>query len=79
MSIQCTISGGDTPIEVTWRLNDETIYDNQMHILLDKRGQRVHTLTIESVTAEHIGNYSCAGTNRAGTVEHATQLLVNGS
>lgn len=79
VSVQCTIAGGDTPIKVIWRLNDETIVDTHNNILLDKRGERVHTLFIESVKASHIGNYTCLASNRAGTVKHSSQLLVNGS
>lgn len=79
VSVQCTIAGGDTPIKVIWRLNDETIVDTHNNILLDKRGERVHTLFIESVKASHIGNYTCLASNRAGTVKHTSQLLVNGS
>lgn len=79
ISIQCTIAGGDTPIDVVWKLNDKAIVDTHNDILLDKRGQRVHTLFIEAVKASHIGNYTCSATNRAGTVKHTSQLLVNGS
>lgn len=79
ISIQCTISGGDAPLQVVWMLNNNTILNSHDNILLDKRGQRVHTLFIESVRASHIGNYTCVATNRAGTVKHTSQLLVNGS
>ena len=78
VSVQCTISGGDTPINVIWKLNHEKIPDNLMDILLEKRGQRVHTLFIESVTHKHIGNYSCSATNKAGTVDMVSELRVNG-
>lgn len=79
ISIQCTIAGGDTPIDVVWKLNDDIIVNNRDNILLDKRGQRVHNLFIESVRASHIGNYTCLATNKAGTVKYMSQLMVNGS
>lgn len=79
ISVQCTISGGDAPFKILWMLNDMTIVDTHNNILLDKRGERVHTLFIESVKASHIGNYTCVATNRAGSVKHSSQLLVNGS
>lgn len=79
VSIQCTISGGDTPIHVLWKLNDEVIVNADNNIMLEKRGQRIHNLFIESVKASHIGKYTCLATNRAATVQHSSQLLVNGS
>lgn len=78
ISIQCSISGGDMPIGVMWKLNNELIPNDHHDILLDRRGQRVHTLHIEAVTEKHIGNYTCSATNRAGTVEFTSTLLVNG-
>lgn len=79
ISIQCTISGGDAPLKVIWKLNDETIVDTHNNIMLDTRGQRVHNLFIESVQYSHIGNYTCLAANKAGTVKYTSQLLVNGS
>lgn len=78
ISIQCSISGGDMPIGVIWKLNNVLIPNDHHDILLDRRGQRVHTLNIEAVTEKHIGNYTCSATNRAGTVEFTSTLLVNG-
>lgn len=78
ISIQCSISGGDMPIGVIWKLNNQLIPNDHHDILLDRRGQRVHTLHIEAVTEKHIGNYTCSATNRAGTVEFTSTLLVNG-
>lgn len=78
ISIQCSISGGDMPIGVMWKLNNVLIPNDHHDILLDRRGQRVHTLHIEAVTEKHIGNYTCSATNRAGTVEFTSTLLVNG-
>lgn len=76
-SVQCTILGGDLPINVTWLLNGRAI-DSYHDISLARLGKRVNVLTVESVAAHHAGNYSCRATNQAGTTEYAAQLIVDG-
>lgn len=78
VSVTCTISGGDLPINVIWTLNRVPI-EPAMGILTEKRGKRIHVLMIESVRAQHAGNYSCLAENVAGITEHTSQLVVNGS
>lgn len=76
-SVQCTILGGDLPINVTWLLNGRAI-DSFHDISLARLGKRVNVLTVESVAAHHAGNYSCRASNKAGTTEYAAQLIVDG-
>jgi hypothetical protein len=76
-SIQCVLSGGDTPISVIWKLNGRPL-SNGNDIILEKRGKKFYLLTIESVSFEHIGNYTCSAQNAAGTTEHVAELKVNG-
>lgn len=78
MSTQCSIAHGDFPIKIEWFLNDKPIahYDNE--ILIATLGKRVSALTIESVDAKHVGNYSCMASNKAGTVNFTAQLIING-
>lgn len=76
-SVQCTILGGDLPINVTWLLNGRTI-DSFHDISLTRLGKRVNVLTVESVAAHHSGNYSCHATNQAGTTKYTAQLIVDG-
>lgn len=78
VSVTCTISGGDLPINVIWTLNRVPI-EPSMGILTEKRGKRIYALTIESVKAEHAGNFTCLAENIAGITEHTSQLVVNGS
>ena len=76
-SVQCTILGGDLPINVSWRLNNATI-DSYHDISMARIGKRVHVLTIEAVSGHHAGNYSCHAQNMAGITEHSAKLIVNG-
>jgi hypothetical protein len=77
VSINCVLSGGDTPISVIWKLNGHPL-SNGEDIILEKRGKRIYTLTIESVGKNHIGNYTCSAQNSAGTTEFVSELKVNG-
>lgn len=77
-SVQCTILGGDLPIEVTWTLNNESIA-KYFDISVSKIGKRVNILTIEAVAGHHAGMYTCQAKNRAGMTEHSARLIVNGS
>lgn len=77
VSVQCTIAGGDLPVNVNWLINGEEIA-SYLEILLDKRGKRIHVLTIDSVSEKHAGNYTCNAYNNAGVVNHTSELKVNG-
>lgn len=77
ISISCTISGGDLPINVRWTLNSEPI-EPWHEILTEKRGKRIHVLMVESLKAKHAGKYTCLAENAAGIVEHSSELIFNG-
>lgn len=76
--MQCTISDGDLPMDVTWRLNDEAI-PAILDVSTSKMGKRMNVLLIESVKAGHAGNYSCVARNQAGVAEYMAPLIVIGS
>lgn len=77
-TVNCAVNKGDTPINITWTLNDRPLrmYNG---ITVSHVNRRISTVTIESVHADHVGNYSCTATNKAGSVSHTAALLVNGS
>lgn len=77
-SAQCTISGGDLPMDVKWMLNGVEI-PSYLEVSTSKIGKRINVLSIESVKADHGGAYSCVATNRAGTAEFTAPLIVIGS
>lgn len=77
VSISCTISGGDMPINVMWMLNRAPI-EPSFDVITEKRGKRIYVLIIESVKAKHAGNYTCLAENAAGIAEHSSRLIVNG-
>ncbi|ALC40838.1 Dscam, partial [Drosophila busckii] len=75
-SVQCTILGGDLPINVTWLLNNATI-DSYHDISYSRIGKRIKVLSIEAVAAHHAGSYSCHAQNKAGLTAHTARLIVN--
>lgn len=77
ISIQCTISGGDLPVNVEWRLNGLPL-ESYLEIQTAKNGKRINNLVIDLVSAKHAGNYSCIATNAAGVAEFSAELVVNG-
>lgn len=77
VSVTCTVSGGDSPINFMWKFNRAPI-EPYLEVLTEKRGKRINVLMIESLKAKHAGNYTCVAANAAGVAEHASELIVNG-
>lgn len=77
-SAQCTISGGDLPMDVKWLVNGVEI-PAYLEVSTSKVGKRINLLSIESVKADHAANYTCRATNRAGMAEFTSPLTVIGS
>ena len=77
VSVTCTLSGGDLPINVLWTHNHQPL-ESYMEVLTEKRGKRIFSLMIDAVKAKHAGNYTCIAENAAGIVEHTSELIVNG-
>ncbi|XP_060838264.1 cell adhesion molecule Dscam2 isoform X33 [Rhopalosiphum padi] len=76
ISIQCTVSSGDIPIEFAWTFNGKSTSD-LANVFVSKIGRRVSSLTVESLTEKNVGNYSCLARNMAGETGHTASLYVN--
>lgn len=77
-SVQCMVSSGDLPLNIEWMFNDGLVTSDRQDLSTVKIGQRGMVLNIDSVSARHIGNYTCIGRNSAGSASFTAQLLVNG-
>lgn len=76
----CAFTHGDLPIEITW-LHDGIILPSSGDINIGLNlvnTKKSSVLSIDSIAGEHAGNYTCTGTNVAGTDSLTTALLVNG-
>lgn len=78
VSINCVVSKGDLPIKIVWLMNGERISSND-GITISKMGPKMSTLYIESIRPRHAGVFSCRAQNKAGSVEHSSQLKVIGN
>lgn len=78
ITVTCTVPEGDLPIDISWYLNGKSIVEYG-GITSSKVGKRNLVLNIESVAAEHSGNFTCSARNKAGSVSSTTDLKVYGS
>lgn len=80
MSVTCSVVKGDLPIDITWAFNNKLLKDQQdLDVVVASTNKKNSVLSIESVSAKHVGNYSCLATNRAGTAAYSANLAVNGT
>lgn len=78
-SVFCTVHKGDFPINITWLLNGKPIIDRNIEgISLMRTNKRISQLSIDTVNAEHSGEYICSAANAAGVNSHSAYLRVNG-
>ena len=75
--LNCAVLHGDAPYNITWYFNDESIH-NIAGVTILMQSKRSSSLNIESVTAEHVGKYSCIGANQAGYMAVSTNLTIKG-
>lgn len=77
-TVQCSVTTGDLPLNIKWLFNGKLISDVQ-DVIVSKINKYAAALSIESVSAKHVGNYTCVGRNAAGNASYTSQLLLNGS
>lgn len=77
ITITCTVSKGDFPINISWSLNDLKInlFDG---ITASNTNRRSNQLTIDSAQAHHSGEYTCTAENLAGVAKFSSYLKING-
>ncbi|XP_066244770.1 cell adhesion molecule Dscam1 isoform X34 [Euwallacea similis] len=75
-SLNCLVHKGDLPLNISWLHNNSTIHQ-EFGITLIPTGKKGSSLTIDSVSADHAGEYSCIALNRAGFDRHSAVLNVN--
>ncbi|XP_025834444.1 Down syndrome cell adhesion molecule-like protein Dscam2 isoform X9 [Agrilus planipennis] len=76
ISLQCTVSKGDSPLNITWTLNGHPIVPHKDDIIISNT-KRMSSLMIESVQARHTGEYACIVGNIVGMTKYSAYLNVN--
>lgn len=69
---------GDLPIEISWWLNEKPI-EVASGISISKVSPRLSSLSIDSISDKHRGDFKCVARNKGGHAEYATELKVNGT
>lgn len=77
-SLTCIVTKGDSPLEIIWMFNNEPIDPIQHEIIVTETGKKTKQLTIDSVHARHVGEYTCIASNNAGSTSRSATLVVNG-
>ncbi|XP_044270333.1 Down syndrome cell adhesion molecule-like protein Dscam2 isoform X47 [Tribolium madens] len=75
-SLTCTVNKGDFPITISWSLNNRSVETIQ-GITVMRTNKRISQLSIDSVQAEHAGEYTCIAKNSAGITHQSAVLHVN--
>lgn len=78
VSVMCTVVEGDNPLSLKWTLNGGVINNGENGVTLVPIGDKNIILTVASVGAENVGNYSCSANNSAGFDSKSSSLNVNG-
>ncbi|XP_050305187.1 cell adhesion molecule Dscam2 isoform X11 [Anthonomus grandis grandis] len=76
LQVMCTAREGDLPISIEWQLNHKKLA-NLPEVTVSSAGKRASTLSVESISHSHAGNYSCVARNKAGEAEYIAELKVN--
>lgn len=77
-SVICTVNKGDFPLEISWFLNNASASTIQGLTTL-RTNKRISQLSIDSVQAEHSGEFTCVAKNPAGMATYSAILHVNGT
>uniref|UniRef100_A0A8D8ZZR5 Down syndrome cell adhesion molecule-like protein Dscam2 n=1 Tax=Cacopsylla melanoneura TaxID=428564 RepID=A0A8D8ZZR5_9HEMI len=71
--VSCVVQSGDLPLSLQWYRNGLVISQPDITI---KSDQYASILSIERVTRNHAGNYTCVATNAAKSTQATAQLVV---
>lgn len=73
----CFVPEGDLPLKLHWEFNGTKLTEYP-EVTTASVGKRTVLLSIDSVSYEHAGNYSCIAQNAAGATAVSAELQVNG-
>ncbi|XP_035214085.1 Down syndrome cell adhesion molecule-like protein 1 homolog, partial [Stegodyphus dumicola] len=74
VELHCSLKKGSLPVTFTWFLNSVRITNNSKHNLKITSTQRGSLFSVETLSAQNIGNYTCQATNDFG-IDNASVLV----
>ncbi|XP_042142931.1 hemicentin-1-like [Ixodes scapularis] len=76
-TVSCVVSFGQGPFDFYWTQEGKEIEDSPRKHTKTVT-ENVAVMTIEKVTAEDLGNYTCTVSNAAGSSSHSATLVIEG-
>lgn len=76
VGVQCFVTKGDLPLWLSWTKDGRSLPND---VIIRQYGVYTSSLTINSLTEGHSGNYTCIARNNASSAEFMAELLVNGN
>lgn len=73
----CSVTKGDVPLDIKWYFNGLLVLSGAKGAVLS-HSKRTTQLSIESVSHENQGNYTCIVKNQVGETNYTAALYVNG-
>lgn len=64
------------PIDISWYHNNKTVVEGIGVTVM--KNKKASMLSVDSVSSESAGEYTCVVKNRAGSTRHSAVLNVNG-
>lgn len=77
-SVQCVVTKGALPVKISWLFMDKPIVSGLNGVSVMQMNKKISTLTIDSINAEHAGQYTCTAKNSAAETSHSAVLNVIG-
>lgn len=79
VTVICAVTKGDLPVEIVWMFDGKVVSRHRGDVTVSKSGKKSKQLSIEAVTAQHAGEYTCVASNLAGSTSRSAVLEVNGT
>lgn len=81
--LSCSVLKGDLPLHIWWTFSNipnDSGYNltSDDGVVIMRNSQKISILSIDSVKARHMGNYTCFAKNKGGISQFSAQLHING-